>query len=42
MSALNNFIILIGWFMTIGLITAGLLMLSLTLDGDIEEVFSNE
>jgi len=61
MSALNNFIILMGcgycilgivmftliynwmgWFMTIGLITAGLLMLSLTLDGDIEEVFSNE
>ena len=61
MSALNNFIILMGcgycilgivmftliynwmgWFMTIGLITTGLLMLSLTLDGDIEEVFSNE
>ena len=31
-----------GWIMTIGLITAGILMLSLTLDGDIEEVFSNE
>ena len=31
-----------GWIMTIGLIMAGILMLSLTLDGDIDEVFWNE